>query len=73
MGWLARCFGQCGTVRYEFQLQDGSTGIGKTYIEAFNIDNDELTEKLKDIVHVKTGKRPCKLEIKAFAEGGNVE
>ena len=54
MGWLSRWFGQCGKIRYDFELTDGRKGTGKTYIETFAYDNDMLETKLKDIVAVET-------------------
>ena len=48
MGWLARTFGNVGTVRFEYTTIDGKTYSAKTEIEAFNMDNEDIRKELID-------------------------
>jgi len=68
MSFLARWFGTCGKVRFEGVTIGGIPFTGTTEIETFNIDNNELEEKLKDAVFVETGARPKSLKIVGFVE-----
>lgn len=68
MGLITKLFGQSGKVRFEFETMDGQTISAKTRVEMFNIGEDELKQKLKELVYVETGHRVKSLQILGFVE-----
>lgn len=68
MGFFAKMFGQCGTVRFEAETVDGQKLTGKTYVEVLNISVPELEEELRKGLYVKTGKRFKSVTFLGFAE-----
>ena len=60
-----KLFGQKLRVRFEFELEDGTSGTGKTDVEAFGVGWDEVEQYLKNALCVETGKRATKLKITA--------
>ena len=68
MGWFMNLFGQRGKVRFEGELVDGQAFTGKTEIECFGVDKEELENRLKQMMYVETGKQARTLRIVAFVE-----
>lgn len=68
MGLLMRLFGQKGTVRFEGTTYDGQTFTGKSQIEIFACDKDDIVENLKQMMYVEKGVRVKTLEITGFYE-----
>ncbi len=67
MGFLARLFGDCGTVRFEGTTFDGRHFKGKTDIESFGMSKEEIEAELKNALFVKNGVRAKELRIIGFA------
>lgn len=68
MGWLSKLFGQCGTLRFEGVLENGTPFDGTVEIESFNISNEKAEQKIKDMLYVKYGWRARELKLMAFIE-----
>lgn len=68
MGMLAKLLGVCAKVRFEGLTVDGDAFSGKSTIECFNYNKEELEQYLKDAIFVETGKRVLSLKIVAFIE-----
>ena len=66
MGILAKLFGYCGKIRFEGITEDNRRFTGTIEIESFNYSNQELEEKLKNIVYVEEGIRVKELKIVAL-------
>lgn len=67
MGFLARLFGNCGTVRFEGETLDGRTFEGKTEIETLGMSKEEIESELKNAVFVQRGIRVIRLRIIGFS------
>lgn len=67
MGLLTRLLGQEGKVRYEFETLDGQVAIAKTYVEMFNVSDEQLKKELERIIFVETGHKVKYVKILGFA------
>lgn len=54
-GFIAKAFGDCGTVRFEFTTDDGQSGTGKMSIESLGNSKEEVEEYVKNAVFVDKG------------------
>ena len=68
MGWISKLFGQCGVIRFDGVLDNGQGFDGTIEIEAFNVSNEKVIQKIKDMLYVKYNWRVRELEIKAFVD-----
>lgn len=66
MGLLTRLFGDYGKVRFEGVCEDGTSFTGKTVIESFNNNTEELEEKLKEMMFIEYGKPIKTLKIVGY-------
>lgn len=66
MGWLARTFGNVGTVRFEATSIDGRSFTGKMEIESFGLNKDQIEEELKKIIYVHEGIKCSTLKITGY-------
>ena len=67
MGLLLKLFGRKLTIRFEGVMIDGKYFEGKTKIEVFGVDKEEVEEYLKRVVYVETGKIVKDIKIIAAA------
>ena len=68
MGFLARIFGDVGTIRFEADCLDGRTVVGKTKIESFNLSREELEKELINKIYVEEGVRVQEVRIIGFSK-----
>lgn len=69
MSLIAKLFGQCGKLRFEFVLYDGREGTGTINIESFNNDTAEIKEHIKNAIFVEEGYRVKSVTIIGFTNG----
>jgi hypothetical protein len=68
MGFLMKLFGQKGTVRFEGTTNNGQTFTGKTQIEVFACDKEDIIENLKQMMYVEKNVRVKTLNVTGFCE-----
>lgn len=66
MSWLSKLFGNCGSIRFEGVMEDGTGFSGKCEIESFNNSKEDIEEGLKKKMYIETGKVVNELKITAF-------
>ena len=65
-GWLAKAFGNVGTVRFEAKNAD-DTYTGTMEIEAFNVGNEEIEAEIKNMLWVRKGIRVNSVKIIGYS------
>ena len=67
MGILSKLFGKEGKVRFEFETNEGWQ-VAKIRVEMFNIGEDELKKRLREMLYVEHGIYAKNIRILGFVE-----